>query len=133
MNLIQKYQRASVPKILHGFGILSPPIPINGLSKGLGIQVLGPGTTQNTPYPSILLKDLPEPDMRLHAAKDLGTLLGHTDTEQFALEILMPEFMVKFSYAKLSKNVEELANLFKVPPTVMSERMKALRMIMPCP
>ena len=56
----------------------------------------------------------------------------HSEANEFALQLLMPESVVRYSVAQRQvRNVQELAHLFEVPPILVKQRLADLNLRFP--
>lgn len=135
----------SPTSLLELFTIESPPIPIIGMAKGLGVEVYyreDAGwegalsfTSEDPEIARIFIEKDRDPEwQRFLVAHELGHLVLHSDinhhrdtkktlmsyekrereANEFAAQILMPQWMLEFAFDYMTSDANQLAQLFNV-------------------
>lgn len=150
-----KKEKAKPFDLLLEFGIDDYPVNVFGLAQGLGVvlyyvdSVPWDSTLDNDVdegYANIYLnKQMPPELQRFAVAHSLGHLMLHEDNyvfrdkfsensthpkeleaSQYATDLLMPEGLMDFYFAKHGMSLEALARHFQVSKELVSSRIKSL-------
>lgn len=140
--------------LLRRFSIGNPPTPIVELATAMGIEVWFADMTddgalrldlENKEATIYIPEGAPEHRIRFTVAHELGHVMLHTfeevmhrdvkgvpltsteyEANQFAVDLLLPEWMVRFAAREFGTAPVRLASLFQVSESTMGIRLRAL-------
>ena len=138
------------------FGIDEPPVPVLRIASGMGIEIYYRENAgwdgaldideRNMRARIFVEKNHPVTRQRFTVAHELGHVVMHPHTHvhrdtagrmnsdnfiewqanRFAARLLMPEWMVRFAYNRVSTDVSQLARSFVVSREAMRIRLQSL-------